>query len=221
LLFALNLRLAKAEKDGACYHYNTTIPLDCQPKERHGDGVYLRHVKVLYSWNQRCLPPTIVQETNCNDPNLNAGFGGAYVWLVPDWTQSEDQAVFDMHVDHHINEDTNYKSLSIGTPGHFRYLKLKWLNFYESGIAYAPEDHPPPGGIFIPRVKVAPINDVGLLRLAKNLSDSREFGWEKCSSNINEGRSGEYLYLCWNYGECLGADKKTKMSCEMKHLMRG
>jgi len=45
------------------------------------------------------------------------------------------------------------------------------------------------------------IQRVGLLRGPKAngdiISKKSDYGWDKCTSNINEGRNGDYLYLCW------------------------
>lgn len=69
-----------------------------------------------------------------------------------------------------------YADLAAGARGKYRYLKM---------VKESPSNK---------RIK-----SVGLLRSFKCINNIREFGWDECTSDINEMRHGDYLYLCWNY----------------------
>lgn len=43
------------------------------------------------------------------------------------------------------------------------------------------------------------IKKVGLLRSRKYLKGNwTQYNWDECTQDINSGRKGDYLHLCWN-----------------------
>lgn len=46
----------------------------------------IKGIKVKYTDQSITRPENIITETNGGDPDINRGFGGYYVWLIPEWT---------------------------------------------------------------------------------------------------------------------------------------
>lgn len=76
------------------------------------------------------------------------------------------------------DENFNYVDLAAGAGGQYRYLKML-------RDPYA----------------MTRVGRVGLLRSPRNkfISDDRkQHGWDECTEDINKGRQGDWLHLCWN-----------------------
>ena len=105
--------------------------------------------------------------------DTNKGFGGIYTWIVPVRTDEREEAAdhFDLKIAWSLPKEIGRdKVLEITAGGNYRYL--------------------------IP---------VRGSRAIKNLCLFRPFSFEffnsrsHCTGDINYGRGGDYLYLCWEH----------------------
>ncbi|KAG4070498.1 hypothetical protein HA402_005730 [Bradysia odoriphaga] len=140
----------------------------------------IKGIQVVYTSSSSKKPPNAIEEMYGMSADINSGFGGDYVWLVPIWTTYMMEGVTKIHFVVQMSWNSTYSDLAAGAGGGYRYLKM------EKDIGSSKR-----------------IKSVGLLRSSKHIKDIREFGWDERTSDINENRGGNYLYLCWKYHSLL------------------
>ncbi|KAI1182489.1 hypothetical protein F5B17DRAFT_185212 [Nemania serpens] len=129
---------------------------------------------------QYLQPDEVVSEIRGQSSDINAGFGGKYVWLHPEWTSVKDEAMSNLSFKKSSTPVRNYNDLAMGAGGNFRYIQAS-------------------------RGGSEGITKVGLFRVKQQLppdeiqSRIEQSGFTHYSSDMNEGRSGDYLYLLWAY----------------------
>ncbi|XP_035701757.1 uncharacterized protein LOC118433684 [Folsomia candida] len=133
---------------------------------------YLSWIDIIYGNESSQIPPNNIAEVTGKTADINAGFGGDYVWLVPEWSSRLDEGVTSLRIDVQEKEDKVSKNLAKGAGGLFRYLRvIRDISHKEKII------------------------EVALLRTANEIvGDSY---WEECTQDINKYRMKDYLYLCW------------------------
>ncbi|XP_037032110.1 uncharacterized protein LOC119071331 [Bradysia coprophila] len=136
----------------------------------------IKGIQVVYTSSSSKKPPNAIAEMYGMSADINSGFGGDYVWLVPIWTTNMTEGVTKIRSVVQMSWNSAYSDLAAGSGGDYRYLKM------EKEIGSSKR-----------------IKSVGLLRSSKHIKDIREFGWDERTSDINENRGGNYLYLCWKY----------------------
>jgi len=128
---------------------------------------YLFSIKVVY---QSVMPKNAISELDGKPADVNYGFGGVPVWLVPVYTEAGGAAVTEFGVKIQRHEDKRFSNLAQGTRGAYRYLS--------------------PG--FSPR-STDKITEIRLFRPDDETALPPR-GWDTITRNINDGRGG-YLYL--------------------------
>merc|ERR1719197_407250 len=116
-----------------------------------------------------------IQEESGWNIDINAGFGGSYVYLKPKWGSKENAISsigFARFREAQHQRDDFRGDLAKGAGGDYRYIQV------------------------IRNGKTA-ITDIKLWRTAKSSSLPNDEGYESYCSDINGARKGDYLYLCW------------------------
>jgi len=85
---------------------------------------YLKDVRVVYRKEKISKPADSVQRINGLNADINSGFEGEFVWLVPVWTNSLRKGASSIEVEVHKEPNKAYDDLAKGTGGDFRYLKM-------------------------------------------------------------------------------------------------
>jgi hypothetical protein len=97
----------------------------------------------------------------------------SFIWLVPSWEPTGDNAVTSYNIMLQDHPDERYKDLAKGAGGAFRYL--------------IPIVSPESGDKIV---------DIKLLRSEKPVKNP-PYGWDNITIDINAGRGGDYLYLIY------------------------
>jgi len=136
----------------------------------------LKDIQVVYTSQSIDMPDEVITDTDGGSPDINKGYKGKYVWLVPVWTYKIEEIVTSVHVVIQNEKNDKYQDLAAGTGGDYRYLKM--IRSSTSSTA---------------------IKRVGLLMGTTNIyAERNKHGWDGCTEDINAGRQGGYLYVCWN-----------------------
>lgn len=161
----------------------------------------LSNIKVVYTDQNVDMPNDALTETSGGSPDVNKGYSGKYVWLVPEWVadkvtqknfselsstvpnpiiifNNQDDAATGIRFVSQNEKNEAYRDLARGSGGRFRYLKM----------LHQPTSH-------------TRIKRVGLLRSIRSeyiYGDRERYGWDECTSDINENRGGDWLHVCWN-----------------------
>lgn len=135
---------------------------------------YLKDIMVVYTKDKVSKPADSIEDIKGLNSDINAGFGGDFVWLVPVWTSVASEGATSVELITQSDENKKYSDLAKGTGGDFRYLKM----------------------IRNPITKTR-IVDVKLYRTGSRSSKPTEFGFDFYTADINAGRRGDYLYLSW------------------------
>ncbi|RAK74436.1 uncharacterized protein BO72DRAFT_479482 [Aspergillus fijiensis CBS 313.89] len=124
--------------------------------------------------DDRDIPPTCIQIIDGNNPDINAGFGGKFVYIVVGHTSKPEFALTDIQILVQEDENKDYHDLAKGAGGAYRYIHTL------QGTG-------------------APIVDVKLLRRAEKveLSTVQALGYSHMTGDINAGRGGDYLHIIW------------------------
>ncbi|GJJ12688.1 hypothetical protein Clacol_006932 [Clathrus columnatus] len=144
-----------------------TIVINVNPPQ------YILGYSVVYGNLPSEEPRNAVTTLDNNDDNINMGFGGNYVWVVPEYGSARERArtSFIFIAQDHNND--NYKNLAKGANGKYRYL--------------------------LPMINRGTKQKIIGLRLLRSSSQilSPPKGYHGMTKDINEGRHGTYLYLIW------------------------
>ncbi|PLB45807.1 hypothetical protein P170DRAFT_252922 [Aspergillus steynii IBT 23096] len=135
---------------------------------------YLSDIDVVYGTDKSWEPSDAIHVVDANNGDINAGYGGEFVWLVPKWSFESDNAVSNIRILIQGDSDGNYKDLAKGAGGKFRYLRLE-------------------------RDGHDKITDVRLLRRDDEVKweTVKSLGFDGFTNDINDGRGKSFLYLVW------------------------
>ncbi|GJJ07058.1 hypothetical protein Clacol_001257 [Clathrus columnatus] len=135
--------------------------------------LYVSGMNVAYGTHPSQEPDGALTEINHNNDDVNAGFNGSYVWLVPTFTSNAKDAVTGFNILIQEKSDSRYKDLARGSGGDYRYC----VPLYD--IHY-----------------IARVTNVRLLRSDDPVPGPPR-GYQRMSIDINKGRGHSYLYLIW------------------------
>ncbi|PHH64723.1 hypothetical protein CDD81_3985 [Ophiocordyceps australis] len=178
---AVELAMKLLDKMGTDFYdkYEQYLNAPKQDSDKHDneDDWYISGLEVLYS-KDSTPPEQSIYELRSDSTNVNKGFGGLYVWLVPTYTSRRDEACTSFETVQKTNPDAGWKDLAKGAGGLYRYLKCN-KNFYENDK----------------------IRRVALIRKPNTwvtMDDMQGYLFHGYSSDINFRREGEYLNLVWS-----------------------
>lgn len=134
----------------------------------------LKEIKVVYTRESVNRPTDLIEEERGLNPDINGGCKGWYVWLVPVWTKDPREAATGITIAYQEMDNKEHSNLARGAGGLYRFVVLQRNSNTDLRI-----------------------EQVGLYRDDKE-SNSRLKNWDRCTENINKGRGGGFLYLCWN-----------------------
>ncbi|KZP10116.1 hypothetical protein FIBSPDRAFT_872971 [Athelia psychrophila] len=157
---------------------------------------YIQGIQVIYT--DGLNPPAgYVQEEDkkMEDADINKGHGGKYVWIVPVWTDEKSKAVVGFKVVRRQVADqfswTN-KNLAEAAGGDLRYLVPEMPGGSE-------EKDLPLLSLWLKReghlTQWTSTGESGLGGISKQALVDGEYHGK--SGDINAGRGGDYLYLCY------------------------
>ncbi|KAI9034847.1 uncharacterized protein KD926_005195 [Aspergillus affinis] len=137
---------------------------------------FLADIKVETGDSEFSEPSDAIKMVGNGKPDVNKGQDGDYVWLVPVWTTQVSDAATNVQVVIQDSEEDGHDDLASGAGGKYRYL-----------FPQAQENNSDK------------IIDVQLYRSKDSLSSDAlgDMGFQGMSSDINEDRGGDYLYLLW------------------------
>lgn len=137
---------------------------------------FLSDIKVETGDSEFSEPSDAIRMVDNGKADINKGQDGDYVWLVPVWTTQVSDAASNVQVVIQDSEEEDRDDLASGAGGEYRYLFPQ------------PQEN-----------NSNKITDVQLYRSEDSLSSDAlaDMGFQGMSSDINEDRGGDYLYLLW------------------------
>ncbi|PLB44202.1 hypothetical protein P170DRAFT_392296 [Aspergillus steynii IBT 23096] len=137
---------------------------------------FLSDIKVETGDSEFSEPNDAIRMVDNGKADVNKGYGGDYVWLVPVWTTQVEDAASNVQVVIQESEEEGHDDLASGAGGDYRYLLPQ------------PQEN-----------NSNKITDVQLYRSEDSLSSDAlgDMGFQGMSSDINKDRDGDYLYLLW------------------------
>jgi len=78
----------------------------------------------VYTQDNASKPMDSIKEIRDQVPNINSGYGGAFVWLVQVWAFNSDEALSSIKIIVQNGANPKYNDLSKGAGGKFRYLRV-------------------------------------------------------------------------------------------------
>ncbi|KAK7452168.1 hypothetical protein VKT23_012271 [Stygiomarasmius scandens] len=165
-------------------HLNKPIPEADQNgmvklKYTVAQAVYISGIQVVYGTDGYMAPANRIKEAQGRSDDINADFGGKYVWLVPEYTSDRNKALTGIKFVHTKNNNSEYSDLAAGAGGHWRYL--------------------------IPEVDPSKSKKICKLELWRSWSSA---GYSRAvdiiksdgrTGDLNEDRKGNWLFLGWDY----------------------
>ncbi|KAK4210224.1 hypothetical protein QBC37DRAFT_292952 [Rhypophila decipiens] len=148
------------------------------PNSSRNCGEFFTSFEVCYNDD---APPGCINEINGQSADINKGFGGSYVWLIPHRAPKPTWMVDNLWTDIRGDDDPGAKDHAKGAGGDYRYFK--WSNNMNA-THY--------------------VTDVALWR-SDDRQDNPPSGWDHKTDDINRGRGGDYLYLVWRTKQYLGS----------------
>ncbi|CAL8126624.1 unnamed protein product [Orchesella dallaii] len=136
---------------------------------------FLQDIDVVYTNDSVSRPSNLISEVNGKNPDINAGYGGEFVWLVARWTTKLDDAASGIQIVVQDNGNNNYMDLAKGAGGAFRYIKMRRDPYSKNKI-----------------IKIA------LYRTPEAEDNPCDGRWQFKTGDINWNRGKDYLYLVWN-----------------------
>ncbi|OQE83426.1 hypothetical protein PENNAL_c0032G08705 [Penicillium nalgiovense] len=135
---------------------------------------FLYDIKVVYGDEPSEEPSDSIEVIDSASGDINQGFKGKYVWLVPKYGSYPDCTGITIIIQR--DEDIRYSDLGKYTGGNYRYLHFKT------------------GGR-------QSVGKVALARSDREIDSNwvERYGWDAYSSDIHEGRHGSYLYIVWKW----------------------
>ena len=139
-----------------------------------GVPFYINNLYVVATNTAAERPAGAVSEISGQSSDCNKGFGGKFTWLVPTYTSDPNGALTGFIFVRQDNPVPGLGDLAEGAGGQFRYI-----------IVQRELQNP------------AKVTKVALWRRSQGTSGVPA-GYRAKTSDINEGRGGDYLYLVWN-----------------------
>ncbi|KAK7032626.1 hypothetical protein VNI00_012889 [Paramarasmius palmivorus] len=133
---------------------------------------YLANFDVVYSTQAAQEPPNTVTDLNNSGNDINKGFHGEYVYLTPITTNNPNDAATSFKIVIQSHADPEKKDLAKGAGGDYRYV----IPMRDPGARK--------------------ITSARLLRSGSK-QDYPPSGFNGLSTDINQGRKGDYLYIVW------------------------
>ncbi|KAL7271760.1 hypothetical protein RUND412_005453 [Rhizina undulata] len=145
-----------------------TIGLTVEPIE------FISNLVVKYGSKETDAPSDRVRALNRQLDDINSGFQGSYVWLVPEYTQDVSQACTGFDIFIQASADSGKSDLAKGANGLYRYI--------------VPIKNPK---------EKKKITEVALLR-SENWADIKSApGYDGITPDINRDRKKDWLYVVW------------------------
>ncbi|KAF1993716.1 hypothetical protein P154DRAFT_527585 [Amniculicola lignicola CBS 123094] len=138
--------------------------------------IYVRDIVVICMDHEDDVSPdlpTKCTEISGKSSDINKGFGGKYVYIRPLLTMDRSKAISSLSIFRPKTEDKARVNLATGAKGGFRYV-----NVYRDA-------------------NLRPVTRLLLLRSDKKVTQLPN-GFNEISTDINEGRGGDFLHLVWN-----------------------
>ncbi|KAK7032628.1 hypothetical protein VNI00_012892 [Paramarasmius palmivorus] len=137
---------------------------------------YIYDFQVVYAEEASKEPSNAITDINGGCDDINHGFGGKYVFLVPMCTDDPSVAATSFKIVIQSERDYDRDDIAWGAGGDYRY------------VIPMQDPHNPDKVI-----------EAKLLRSGAS-TQYPPSGWDGITSNINEGRGGDYLYIIWRSG---------------------
>ncbi|KAK4675722.1 hypothetical protein QC764_0081030 [Podospora pseudoanserina] len=148
------------------------------PGSTRNYGEFFSWFETHYGENK---PGDSINEINGQSADINKGFGGEYVWLVPKRAPRPKMMVDNFWTDIRGSPDGNRNDdLAKGAGGDYRYFS--WSNNMDATHF---------------------VTDVALWRTG-DAQHSPPDGWDSMTGDINKDRGGDYLYLVWRKKQYCG-----------------
>uniref|UniRef100_T1JP37 Uncharacterized protein n=1 Tax=Strigamia maritima TaxID=126957 RepID=T1JP37_STRMM len=131
---------------------------------------FLKTINVVFSGSKATSKASLIEVNELNS-DINAGFTGDYVWLVPVWTTNVVEAATSIQVIIQNETAKYYRDMTKGAGGSYRYLKMTY-DYSEERIV-----------------------NVKLWRTLDQDSIPSKSGWKYWTDNINYNRTDSLRYL--------------------------
>ncbi|KAA8907998.1 hypothetical protein FN846DRAFT_946297 [Sphaerosporella brunnea] len=140
---------------------------------------FVSGITVVYGNSQFEKPDDSVKEIHGGNADINAGYGGSYVYLVPTWTTTSENACTGFDVIIQPNSNPDYPDLARGAGGDWRYLRPikdrhNFNKVVEIGLIRKPRGAGPAG-----------------------LGDVSVKGFNAVSGDLNKDRGGDWLHVAF------------------------
>uniref|UniRef100_T1IV27 Uncharacterized protein n=1 Tax=Strigamia maritima TaxID=126957 RepID=T1IV27_STRMM len=135
---------------------------------------FLKTISVVYTEDAVSKPSNSLVEVDGWNTDINDGFNGDYVWLVPVWTTNPAEAATSIEVIIQGHRNDHYSDMAKGAVGSFRYLKM--IHDF---------------------VSTQRITKLKLWRTPHRDVTPSTRGWKHWTGDINVNRKGDFLYVCW------------------------
>jgi len=137
---------------------------------------FVSNIKVVYGNSEFEKPDDCLKDVQGGSSDINAGYGGNYVWLVPEWSTTVKDACtgFDVVIKD-AGDPNSPPDLAKGAGGHFRFLvPVRDSRNGEKVVAIA------------------------LLRSTPNYgSFEQSVGYNRISHDLNRHRGGDFLHVVY------------------------
>lgn len=163
----------------------------CIDASKSASPLFLVDLKVVLK-NDYSPPDGAVTEVIGKSNDINSGFGGSFVFLVPVWGSELKDAIYNIvpYTQCERSVDPSLVDLAAGAGGDYRYLFLdrspKKFGLIRN-IALVRRDSIPGNSVF---EDSPPGWDPQVI--------ASLFGYSVGSDDLNRNRKGKYLYLVWN-----------------------
>ncbi|KAK7032625.1 hypothetical protein VNI00_012888 [Paramarasmius palmivorus] len=132
---------------------------------------YINDFDVYYTNQEAQQPPNAIPEFNGASNDINKGFGGEFVYLIPSYTDDASKAATSFKIVIQGTTDPLRKDMAKGAGGDYRYV--------------IPVQGPQ-----------AKVTEAQLIRSESALQHPPS-GYSGITSDINKGRQGDFLYIIW------------------------
>ncbi|PYI23985.1 hypothetical protein BO99DRAFT_428252 [Aspergillus violaceofuscus CBS 115571] len=140
---------------------------------------WLNSLYPVYGDHENEKPSNTIPVVDDKNGDINAGFGGKYVWLVANYIRDPQNCLHNIKIVVSDTEKPGQMDLTKKAGGQYRYLETSTVAAEGFGIS-----------------------NLKLLRSTDEVSstDLRGLGYRGWTADINAGRGGDYLYLVWRNG---------------------
>lgn len=141
---------------------------------------YIKDFKVVYGDTKGSAPDNRLREMNGKSDDINCGFDGDYVWLVPEYTSDPKEAACAFNILRNDSSWPGHSDLAKGAGGDFRYV-CPLLSRYQT------------------QWDESKITEVIFVRSDSTVTRRMvaDWGWHGMSDDINDSRAGDFLHILW------------------------